>query len=176
MPAPIVNDVSYLEEQQEMSEVTDKMTKQLNLVTPEKARPASPSSSISDTASIDDSSSSSSSSGSTPTNDSSSKHIVVSEHKRAELDGLHDDEPLLKDNPNRFVLFPIQHPDVSTNPLYNHDGFINDELFYIYVAETHVCICMYWLCRCGKCIKRRKHRFGRRRKLIWHRIYKIGRD
>ena len=112
MPAPIVNDVSFMDEQHEVSEVTDKMTKQLNLVTPEKARPASPSlssSSISDTASIGDSSSSSSSSNS----NSNSKHIVVSEHKRAELDGLHDDEPLLKDNPNRFVLFPIQHPDVS---------------------------------------------------------------
>lgn len=111
MPAPIVSDVSFVDEQQDVSEVTDKMTKQLNLVTPEKTRPASPSSSsssISDTVSIDDSSSSSSSSNT----NSNHKRIVVSEHKRAELDGLHDDEPLLKDNPNRFVLFPIQHSDV----------------------------------------------------------------
>ena len=147
MPAPIVNDVSYLEEQQEVSEVTDKMTKQLNLVTPEKARPASPSSSISDTASIDDSSSSSSSSGSnhnthsSSNSSSSNKHIVVSEHKRAELNGLHDDEPLLKDNPNRFVLFPIQHPDVSTNLLYiNMTLLYNANYDNILKVVTHVCM------------------------------------
>ena len=40
--------------------------------------------------------------------------IVITEHKRAELEGRHTEEPLLKENPNRFVLFPIQDTEVST--------------------------------------------------------------
>lgn len=39
--------------------------------------------------------------------------IVMSEHKRMEVEGLFSEEPLLKDNPNRFVLFPIQEEEVS---------------------------------------------------------------
>ena len=39
--------------------------------------------------------------------------IVMSEHKRAEMEGRFKEEPLLKDNPARFVLFPIQDNDVS---------------------------------------------------------------
>ena len=39
--------------------------------------------------------------------------IVMSEHKRAEMEGRFKEEPLLKDNPGRFVLFPIQDNDVS---------------------------------------------------------------
>ena len=38
--------------------------------------------------------------------------IVVSDHKRAELEGRHAEEPLLRENPNRFVLFPIQDPEI----------------------------------------------------------------
>ena len=38
---------------------------------------------------------------------------LVSEHKLAELAGLHAEEPLLKENPHRYVLFPIEEPDVS---------------------------------------------------------------
>jgi len=40
------------------------------------------------------------------------KSIVITEHKRAELEGHHAEEPLLKENPNRFVLFPIQDTEV----------------------------------------------------------------
>jgi len=40
------------------------------------------------------------------------KKIVMSEHKRDELAGKHAPEPLLTENPYRFVLFPIQHNDV----------------------------------------------------------------
>jgi hypothetical protein len=43
----------------------------------------------------------------------SSLIIAPSEHKIAENEGRHAVEPLLKDNPNRFVLFPIQDNDVS---------------------------------------------------------------
>jgi hypothetical protein len=39
--------------------------------------------------------------------------IVKSDHKRAEEAGFHKPEPLLVENPNRFVLFPIQDNDVS---------------------------------------------------------------
>lgn len=38
--------------------------------------------------------------------------VTVSEHKRAELAGQHAVEPLLKENPNRFVLFPIEDDDI----------------------------------------------------------------
>ena len=38
--------------------------------------------------------------------------ITISEHKRQELAGEHQPEPLLMDNPGRFVLFPIQNPEV----------------------------------------------------------------
>ncbi len=38
--------------------------------------------------------------------------VVPSEHKLAELDGRFLEEPLLKENPNRFVLFPIEDNEV----------------------------------------------------------------
>mmetsp|Transcript_19705 Transcript_19705/g.46615 ORF Transcript_19705/g.46615 Transcript_19705/m.46615 type:complete len:440 (-) Transcript_19705:285-1604(-) len=38
--------------------------------------------------------------------------IVITEHKRAELEGRHAEEPLLKENPHRFVLFPIQDAEI----------------------------------------------------------------
>jgi hypothetical protein len=37
----------------------------------------------------------------------------ISDHKREQLEGKHLPEPLLEDNAGRFVLFPIQHKDVS---------------------------------------------------------------
>ena len=39
--------------------------------------------------------------------------VKVSEHKLAEIRSDHAEEPLLKDNPNRFVLFPIEDNEVS---------------------------------------------------------------
>jgi hypothetical protein len=38
---------------------------------------------------------------------------LISEHKRLELEGKIY-EPLLAENPGRFVIFPIQHQDVSS--------------------------------------------------------------
>jgi len=38
--------------------------------------------------------------------------VLVSEHKLAELAGRHVEEPLLKENPHRYVLFPIQDADI----------------------------------------------------------------
>jgi len=40
------------------------------------------------------------------------KKITVSAHKQLELDGKHLPEPILMDNPGRFVLFPIQNQEV----------------------------------------------------------------
>jgi ribonucleoside-diphosphate reductase subunit M2 len=42
-----------------------------------------------------------------------SPRALKTDHKRAEEAGLHQDEPLLKENPHRFVLFPIQDNEVS---------------------------------------------------------------
>lgn len=41
------------------------------------------------------------------------KSLSISDHKRLELEGKHLPEPLLSENSGRFVLFPIQHADVS---------------------------------------------------------------
>ena len=38
--------------------------------------------------------------------------IMPSKHKIAEKEGRLAIEPLLKENPHRFVLFPIQHADI----------------------------------------------------------------
>ena len=51
-------------------------------------------------------------SGDNNNNSSRSAEIVISEHKQAELDGRHLEEPLLKENPGRFVLFPIQDNEI----------------------------------------------------------------
>ena len=43
------------------------------------------------------------------------KQISKSDHKIAEERGFHVAEPLLKENPHRFVLFPIEDDEVSNN-------------------------------------------------------------
>lgn len=52
-------------------------------------------------------------------NDFPGDDILVSEHKKAELAGLHADEPLMKENPRRYVLFPIEDAEVSKKMVYN---------------------------------------------------------
>ena len=49
------------------------------------------------------------------TNDIVSKQVQVSKHKLDELAGRHVEEPLLRENPGRFVLFPIQDNEVSVH-------------------------------------------------------------
>jgi hypothetical protein len=39
--------------------------------------------------------------------------IIKTDHKVAEEKGFQEEEPLLKENPHRFVIFPIQDNDVS---------------------------------------------------------------
>ena len=41
------------------------------------------------------------------------KQTTISEHKKAENAGRFLEEPLLKENPHRFVLFPIEDNEVS---------------------------------------------------------------
>jgi hypothetical protein len=45
--------------------------------------------------------------------------VRKTEHKLLEEQGMLDDEPLLKPNPYRFVLFPIQDNDVGQHALQN---------------------------------------------------------
>ena len=52
--------------------------------------------------------------------DNNSSSVMLcqkTEHKLKEEQGLMDNEPLLKPNDHRFVIFPIQDNDVSTNSL-----------------------------------------------------------
>lgn len=44
--------------------------------------------------------------------DKKEKELTITEHKRLELEGKYLQEPMLQDNPNRFVLFPIQHHEI----------------------------------------------------------------
>ena len=69
---------------------------------PTQVSPSTPSHSISSSSSAGDAS-----------EDDYIKKIVKTEHRLAELDGSHYPEPLLTENPGRFVLFPIQDNDVS---------------------------------------------------------------
>jgi len=73
----------------------------------------SPNASI--TSSTDSLASSSSSIAGTDTSTTSSipsTTVLMTEHKRAEVEKRHLPEPLLEENPGRFVLFPIKHADV----------------------------------------------------------------
>ena len=49
--------------------------------------------------------------GSSPTYDDQDE---MTEFRKQELEGLLEPEPLLREDKSRFVLFPIQHSDVST--------------------------------------------------------------
>ena len=66
-----------------------------------------------DTLSDDSSDDGSKSTGSfTSSTNDNTRNISVSEHKLAELEGRFVPEPLLQENSNRFVLFPIQDKEV----------------------------------------------------------------
>lgn len=63
------------------------------------------------------------------------------------------DEPILRENKNRFVLFPIKYNDVSPNhlaPLYH-------------IGRVLICCCD---CRSGKCTRKLRPPFGLPKKLI----------
>ena len=75
----------------------------------EEANPISPESS----SDLSISSSNSVCSDIAPSSSFQRAEVKVSEHKLAEIRGDHAEEPLLKENPNRFVLFPIEDNEVS---------------------------------------------------------------
>ncbi|MGV7234839.1 MAG: hypothetical protein ACQ9ET_01155 [Nitrosomonadaceae bacterium] len=45
------------------------------------------------------------------------------------------EEPLLKENPNRYVLFPIKDGDVSTVCVYNHQESQLNSLFLTFIPK-----------------------------------------
>jgi hypothetical protein len=72
------------------------------------------------------------------------------------------DEPLLQENPHRFVLFPIRYHEVGVLIMSRHalNGFRWTEL------TRH--------CRSGKCTKRPRHHSGPPRRLIFPKIFMTG--
>ena len=65
------------------------------------------------------------------------KQVQVSKHKLDELAGRHAEEPLLKENPGRFVLFPIQDNDVSRYMYNTHHIFYVQPALPITTILTH---------------------------------------
>ena len=70
------------------------------------------------------------------------------------------DEPLLQENPHRFVLFPIKY----------HEVRVIDALTRRVLLTT----CTNMLHRYGRCTRRPKHRSGPPKKSIYRRIYTTG--
>jgi hypothetical protein len=109
---PIVPDfdrsTSFLDE-------TNHLTSQMAKVTDTPDPKMPPSAIVSPSARSNGSSVSSASSVSSEEDISSSlgKAILQSDHKKAEIAGRFVPEPLLIENPNRFVLFPIQDNEVN---------------------------------------------------------------
>lgn len=72
------------------------------------------------------------------------------------------DEPLLQENPHRFVLFPIKYHEVCAQQRVTCEALFGDN-----EADPRQS-------RCGKCTRRQKHRSGLRRKSIFQKIYTTG--
>ena len=70
------------------------------------------------------------------------------------------DEPLLQENPHRFVLFPIKYHEVRVS-----DASTRKVESTTYTNTLH---------RSGRCTRKPKHRSGPPRKLIYRRIYTTG--
>ena len=93
--------------------------------------------------------------------------LEKTEHKIKEEQGLLEDEPLLKSNPHRFVIFPIQDNDVSR--------FVGCAfLAKTYSYPTNPNMFDFSTCSYGKCTKRLKHPSGPLKKLIWEAIWSTG--
>jgi len=118
MPAQLSNQPNqtnfFAEEDQNINGLIKTPTK---LPTTVSLRPVTPdadyttSSTVSETS--DDESSTKSTSASTKKLDEVVKKITQSEHRILEKEGKLEPEPMLIENPRRFVLFPIEHDDVS---------------------------------------------------------------
>jgi len=70
------------------------------------------------------------------------------------------DEPLLQENPQRFVLFPIKYHEVS-----RVDAF---------TRKVHVQWLTFLCYRSGRCTRRPKHLSGPPKRLIYPRIFTTG--
>mmetsp|Transcript_52990 Transcript_52990/g.78561 ORF Transcript_52990/g.78561 Transcript_52990/m.78561 type:complete len:414 (-) Transcript_52990:115-1356(-) len=114
MPSMPPNDIDHIDALTQS--ITLSSSKDQANITPTKssivdARPLTPDSMFSPV--ISSSSSSTGSSDSTGAEVAKiSRKIIMSQHKQDEVDGRHAPEPMLAENPGRFVLFPIQYPDV----------------------------------------------------------------
>lgn len=90
--------------------------------------------------------------------------IKKTDHKLQEEQGMMADEPLLKVNPYRFVLFPIQDNDVR----YDSCGCSLQKLLPMRTEpSTHTTAPHTSNFSFGKCTKRPKLPFGRPKRLIW---------
>jgi len=108
------------------------LTTNLSLETPAKAAPSSHEYNTPDTVLSSESeyssSSLASSSESVSSDDQSveqqeeTQKVVVTDHRRKELAGELLPEPLLQDNPGRFVLFPILNAEVSQRIILSYNG------------------------------------------------------
>ncbi len=81
------------------------------------------------------------------------RSVVVTEHRLQELAGKHKPEPLLEENPGRFVLFPIQNPEVCLCCSVKFQILCTDLTFQFVVMNRY-----------GTCTRRLKHHFGPQRK------------
>jgi hypothetical protein len=83
------------------------------------------------------------------------------DHKLLEERGDFDDEPLLKENPQRFVIFPIQDNDVSKGK-----RALQSSIFMARTVLTLITLFPTILSSSGKCTKRPKLPSGLRKRLI----------
>ena len=86
--------------------------------------------------------------------------IRKTEHKLLEEQGMLDDEPLLKANPYRFVLFPIQDSEVRCRSYLLSKSSLQPVGTHPSMFSRHVNISS------GKCTKRPRHLSGHRKRLI----------
>jgi hypothetical protein len=87
------------------------------------------------------------------------KQIAKSDHKIAE-EGFLVQEPLLKENPHRFVLFPIEDNEVSQLMHSSCCVWCSEQ------SNQPILLCSLRVNRFGKCTKRQKLHFGLLRRLI----------
>ena len=80
-------------------------------------------------------------------------------------------EPLLQENPHRFVLFPIKYHEVSDTLICTrHASCLQEMSLFFNITVLTTCL----LNRSGKCTRSTKHLSGLLRKLICPRTFMIG--
>ena len=104
--------------------------------------------------------------------------VRVSEHRLKEKNGELLPEPLLIEDKQRFVLFPIKHQDVGIACVSSVDRFpkirgANDncDILFCLLFASFFCV----VCRFGTCTRRLRLRSGPRRSWTWPMTTRIGR-